>query len=218
MLYELRIYDAMPGRFGAVNDRLANYSSPFLRKHGMEILGFWTDEIGTSNRVTYIISFESMADCEAKWSAFRADPDWQRAFAETEKDGPLVGTVHNSFMRLTPYSPEPQVTSKVQELRVYEVVPGKMQALHERMANHTMGYLKKYGIDMIGFWTDAVGISNQLWWMIGYPSLAEREKRWSAFMVDPDWLKAVEESHRDGVLVSRAHNSILSPTPYSPRG
>ena len=71
MLYECRIYDAVPGNLPALNERFANHTTGFFRKHGIGMLGFWTDEIGTSNRLTYIVTFENMADREARWGAFQ---------------------------------------------------------------------------------------------------------------------------------------------------
>ena len=117
MLNELRIYETMPGKLPALNDRFANHTTGFFRKHGIGMLGFWTDEIGDSNKLTYILNFDSMADREQKWNAFQADRAWQEVRAETEQDGPFVARVLNTFMSLTSYSPEPKITTNVQELR-----------------------------------------------------------------------------------------------------
>ena len=217
MLYELRLYDATPGNLSKVNDRFGNHVYGCFKKYGIGILGFWTEEIGTSNRLTFIATAEDMGDREKKWREFSRDPDWLKALAESEVNGPLAATVQNTFMRLTPYSPEPKISSNIQELRIYDAVPGKMAALHERFANHTTGFFKKYEMDVIGYWTDEIGTSNRLTYMLGYESLADREKSWRAFAADPDWQKAVAESHRDGVLVAQSHNTILRPTSYSPR-
>ena len=217
MLYESRIYNAMPGKLPALNDRFASHTVGFFKKHGIGMLGFWTDEIGTSNRLTYILTFENMADREARWAAFQADPDWHQARAGTEGEGPLVATVENTFMRLTPYSPEPAINSNVQELRIYDAAPGKLPALHDRFANHTIRLFEKHGIENIGYWTEDVGTSNRLVYILGYPSLGDREKSWAAFGADPDWQKARAESETDGTLVRVSYHSIMRLTPYSPR-
>jgi hypothetical protein len=217
MLYELRVYDAMPGKLGALNDRFANHTIGFFKNHGIGIVGFWTAMIGTSNQLTYILSFDDMADREKKWGAFQADPGWHKARAESETDGPLNAHVQNSFMRLTPYSPQPKISTNLQELRVYQAVPGKLPALNARFADHTTHLFEKHGIKNIGYWTQDVGPSNQLFYMVGYDSLADREKNWAAFNADPDWQKARAESERDGPLTSQTHSSILQPTAYSPR-
>jgi len=217
MLYESRVYVAVPGKLPAINDRFANHTMGFFKNHGIGMMGFWTDEIGASNQMTYILSFDSMADREKKWAAFGADTGWQQVRAETERGGPLVAVVYNSFMRLTPYSPEPRLSSNIQELRVYDAVPGKLPGIHDRFSNHTMPLFEKHGIENIAYWTEDVGTSNRLVYMLGYPSLGDREKSWAAFQADPAWQKARAESEKDGPLVRVSHHSILRPTPYSPR-
>jgi hypothetical protein len=46
-----------------------------------------------------------MAAREKAWAAFRDDPDWQKAKAESEKGGVLVKNVESKFMTATDYSP-----------------------------------------------------------------------------------------------------------------
>src|SRR5438105_4437560 len=105
MLYELRVYDVVPGKLAALNDRFANVTIAFFEKYGINVVGFWTDEVGTSNRLTYMLAFEN-ADHRAKaWAAFRTDQERIAKFAETERDGPLVAKVTNTLMAPTKYSP-----------------------------------------------------------------------------------------------------------------
>ena len=105
MIYEVRIYDAMPGKMPALNDRFANITLDYFKKYGLNVVGFWTDEVGVSNRLTYMLSFEDSAAREKAWAGFRADQERVAAFAETERDGPLVAQIHNAIMRPTSYSP-----------------------------------------------------------------------------------------------------------------
>lgn len=217
MIYELRLYETVPGKLPALNDRFAKHTVGFFKKYGVGMLGFWIDEIGSTNLLSYIVSFESSSEREAIWTAFRGDPDWLKVRAETEKDGPLLARVRNTIMRLTPYSPEPVINSNIQELRVYQSMPGKLDALNARFANHTIPLFEKHGIENIGYWTDDVGTSEQLIYMLGYPSLGDREKSWASFQADPEWQKVRAETEKDGVLTAKAVNTIIRPTPYSPR-
>jgi hypothetical protein len=105
MIYELRIYDAAPGKLRALNERFANITLGFFAKHGIKSIGYWTDDVGVSGRLTYMIAFDDLAHRERAWAAFAADPDRIKAFAETESDGPLVARVENRIMRPTAYSP-----------------------------------------------------------------------------------------------------------------
>ena len=217
MLFENRVYTTVPGKLPALNDRFANHTIGFFKQYGVGMMGFWTDEIGVSNQLTYITTFDTMADRETKWAEFGSDTKRQQIFAETEVNGPLVALVENTFMRLTPYSPSPQLSSKVQELRVYDTLPGRLPALHDRFANHTMALFERHGIQNVAYWTEDVGTNNRLVYMLGYESLGDREKSWASFGADPDWKKAREESEADGSIVRRSRHRIMRLTDYSPR-
>lgn len=104
----------------------------------------------------------------------------------------------------------------IYELRVYEVVPGKMQALQKRFADITHGYFQKHGIKEVGYWTATIGTSNELIYMLAYENLAAREKAWAGFGADLERLKAFAETEKDGPMVARIRSSILAPTYFSP--
>lgn len=105
MLYELREYHVAPGRMEALNDRFANIGLGYFAKHGIEVIGFWTDVIGTTNRLTYMLRWEDMAHRERGWGQFAADEARLAEFKETEPDGPLVTLINNRLLAPTDYSP-----------------------------------------------------------------------------------------------------------------
>ena len=218
MIYEWRTYEALPGKLLALHTHL-EVAAGLFKKHGLGVVGFWTEEIGTAFQVTYMWIYENMEDRQKKVAAFAADAAWKQQVAmETEKEGPIVARIHNSMLQLTPYSPEPQLRTKVQEWRIYDAMPGRLPDLHNRFANHTLGLFEKHGITSIGYWTEVFGTNNRLVYMLGYPTLGEREKSWAAFMKDPDWQTARAESEKKGPLVAKVSSCILRPTAYSPRG
>ena len=103
------------------------------------------------------------------------------------------------------------------ELRTYSAMPGRLPDLHKLFAEITMGYFKKHGIQVVGFWTNEIGGSNdQLIYMLGYDSLADREKKWGAFLADPERLAKFAETEKNGPLVRRLTAHMLWPTAYSP--
>ena len=105
MIYELRNYEVMPGKLPALNDRFAKVTVPLFEKYGFKVVGFWTADVGTSGVLTYMLGFDDMAHRDKAWGAFRADPVRAKAFAESEKDGPLVVRITNTILRPTAYSP-----------------------------------------------------------------------------------------------------------------
>ncbi len=106
MLYELRIYTAVPGKLPNVNDRFRNHTLRIFEKHGIKSVGYWTYVIGPSNnQLVYLLEWKNMAEREQRWGAFGSDPEWLAVRQETEKDGPIVDRVENSFLKPTDYSP-----------------------------------------------------------------------------------------------------------------
>jgi len=105
MIYELRIYHCVPGRLPDLLKRFDTITLKIWQRFGIEQAGFWTTLVGDSNQsLTYLLKFDSLADREKKWNAFQADPEWHAARAETEKNGPIVAKVANSFLAPTSFS------------------------------------------------------------------------------------------------------------------
>ena len=105
MIYELRIYECVPGRLPDLNKRFSTITLKIWERHGIKQAGFWTTLIGKSNQTLYyMLAWESLADRETKWNKFQADPEWHSARAETEKNGAIVAKVTNYILGPTPYS------------------------------------------------------------------------------------------------------------------
>ncbi len=104
----------------------------------------------------------------------------------------------------------------IYELRIYHTVPGKLPALNARFQNHTLKMWEKFAIRQVGFWTPLIGDNNNdLYYILEWKDLAEREQKWNAFVANPDWLAIRAETEKDGPLVTHISNLILSPTAYS---
>ena len=104
----------------------------------------------------------------------------------------------------------------IYELRVYDCLPGRMPALLKRFNDHTLGIWERFGIRQAGFFTTMVGEnSNRLTYFLAWQSLAERESKWTAFVNDPEWHKARDESERDGPILANISSQFLTPTAFS---
>lgn len=106
-VFELRIYTAQPGKFEAMKARFREHIIPLFKKHGMEVVGFWTaaDAPKSADTLTYILAFPSREAAQKSWDAFRADPERARVWAETEKDGPINLKVESMFVNPIDFSP-----------------------------------------------------------------------------------------------------------------
>ena len=104
----------------------------------------------------------------------------------------------------------------IYELRIYRTMPGKLPALLDRFQNHTLRIWERFGIKQAGFWTTLVGESNQeLYYLLAWESLADREKKWNAFAADPEWHAKRAETEKDGAIVANVSNQFLAPTAFS---
>jgi hypothetical protein len=57
--------------------------------------------------------------------------------------------------------------------------------------------------------------NNDLHYLLAWGSLAERERVWEAFLADPAWLKARDDSERDGPIIANIKSAFLKPTAFS---
>jgi hypothetical protein len=104
----------------------------------------------------------------------------------------------------------------IYELRVYRCLPGRLPALLKRFENITLKLWDRHGIRQAGFFTTLIGESNQeLTYMVAWESLAEREKKWTAFQADPDWISARAKSEEDGQIIGNIVSQLLVPTAFS---
>lgn len=105
--------------------------------------------------------------------------------------------------------------SRVYELRIYYTENGRMDALIQRFTNHTTKLFEKHGMTNVGYWI-ATADPNKLLYILSYPSQEAREASWKAFREDPVWIKAKEESEKDGKIVAKVESIFMKTTDFSP--
>ncbi len=111
-LFELRTYKATEGRLHHLDARFRDHTIGLFAKHGMENLAYFhplADQEGASDTLIYIIAHKDKAARQASFAAFREDPDWReaRANSEARAGGSLTvkGGVTSQILRPTYFSP-----------------------------------------------------------------------------------------------------------------
>ncbi len=110
-VYELRIYHLRPGMQPKILDRFRTKEAAIFKRLGMQPVAYWLAVEGAAlvpgggGTLIYILRHHSREAAAASWARFGTDPEWLALKAETEKDGPIVATQDNSFMKLTDFSP-----------------------------------------------------------------------------------------------------------------
>ncbi len=59
----------------------------------------------STNTFIYILAHPDRETAQKNWAAFQADPEWRKAFAESEAQGTLTTKVESVFITPTDYSP-----------------------------------------------------------------------------------------------------------------
>jgi hypothetical protein len=226
-VYEMRVYYAAPGKLDALNSRFRDHTVALFAKHGMTNVGYFVP-VGDNKdgKLVYFLSYPSKEAREKSWKEFIADPDWKKAFAESEKDGKLVTKVEQKFLTATDYSPPLKIDSpggRVFELRTYTATKGNLSGLDARFKDHTIKLFEKHGMTNLVYWhllPDQKGAENTLVYLLAHKSQDAAKASFASFGKDPDWVAArkASEEKAGGSLTEKGGVvfEFLTPTDYSP--
>lgn len=227
-VYEMRVYYAAEGKLDALNARFKNHTMKLFEKHGITNVGYFVPLGNEQSKLVYFLSYPSKEARDKSWKAFGADPDWQKARAESEKNGKLVAKVETRFLTLTDYSPTPKPGSaagdRVFELRTYTATKGNLGRLNDRFKDHTMKLFEKHGMTNVAYWNvlkGQPGADTTLIYLLAHKNKDAAAKSFDAFRNDPDWKAAREASEKaGGGSLTEPKGGVVSeflkPTDYSP--
>ncbi|MBI2833258.1 MAG: NIPSNAP family protein [Acidobacteria bacterium] len=106
--------------------------------------------------------------------------------------------------------------ARVFELRTYTAADGRMEALLDRFRNHSMGLLKKHGIESIAYWVAVDDPQTTLVYIVAHPNREAAAKSWKEFGDDPEWKAVVQETQKEGALTKKIDRLFLEATDFSP--
>ena len=106
-VFELRIYKAPPGNLDNLHARFRNHTTRIFRKHGMEVVGYWspTSEEERADTLVYMLEHADQDTATASWQAFIGDPEWAEVAAASNANGQILGGIEAKYMVATDYSP-----------------------------------------------------------------------------------------------------------------
>jgi len=199
-VFEMRVYYAAEGKLDALHARFRDHTTALFEKHGITNIGYWTPVENSDRELIYFLAYPSREARDQSWKAFMADPQWQKAYKESEVDGKLVAKVVSKFFKATDYSPEIKPTApgdRIFELRTYTASPGNLDALHARFRNHTVKLFEKHGMTNVAYWSlmdDQAGADNTLLYILAHKSQDAAKASFAAFREDPAWIAARTQS------------------------
>jgi hypothetical protein len=100
MIWELRHYAIAPGRIADIHARFRDHLPPLLARHGIEVVGRWT-ATGDTERASfvYMMGYDDLAQREAQWREFYADPQWPDVRARSNGTSDMVTSIDITFLR-----------------------------------------------------------------------------------------------------------------------
>lgn len=220
--FEMRTYYCYPGKLEALKSRFRNHTLELFEKHGMTNIAYWEPQDNSDNKLVYLMAYPSRAARDSSWAAFSNDPQWKKVYQESHQDGPIVDSVINAFYHYSVFSPRLKAEDlgpRIFSLRTYYTHPGKLEALRNRFANHTLSIFERNGIHNLVYLdldSTQTGQDHILTYLVTFSDTTARRLSWDAFREDPDWKSAYSASIQDGKLVDSITDEILLATDFSP--
>ncbi|MFN0072690.1 MAG: NIPSNAP family protein [Chloroflexota bacterium] len=105
-MFELRTYEAVPGRSRDLERRFSDHTIHYFKKHGYRQVAYWRPVIGPSNQLLiYMLAWENYDERNRCNEAFQKDPEKEAAFAVSLASGPILERATNTVLRPTSFSP-----------------------------------------------------------------------------------------------------------------
>jgi hypothetical protein len=107
-IFELRTYESPNVRAGRRKIKMFNDAEAGIFKRlGMQPVFFGETMVGRNlPSLTYMLTFESLAEREKLWADFGADAEWKKLRAQPElADALIVSNISNTILRPLPFSP-----------------------------------------------------------------------------------------------------------------
>jgi hypothetical protein len=104
----------------------------------------------------------------------------------------------------------------IYEIREYTTVPGRMPALVKRFNEHTLGYFRKHGMEVVFLTLTELGSNsnNELVYVLRFDSYDDMVTKWAAMQADRGWQEARSASEVDGPIVATINRRVLSPAAF----
>jgi hypothetical protein len=95
------------------------------------------------------------------------------------------------------------------ELRIYDVYPGKMEAIQDRFRDHVIQLFLKHGMKITQFWEDIEEANNRLLYVVEHDNMELRNLNYDRFRNDPEWIEVKRISELDGTLVHKQESIFM---------
>lgn len=222
--HELRIYTVTRNKMDGVLERFHDTVEPVRRKHGITTIGYWSAP-GTTNGGTfaYLMAAASKEELQKQEKEFGSDAQFKEGYAASNaKHGKTVDKIVALPLIVdatTKFDFTSAKAARAFDLRIYSVLPGRIDAFRARWRDHAVPIYERHGLHSLGWWMadkkDADG-NDQFVCLLAGESIAVIEKSITEFHQDVEWLRVERETEANGKLHSGVIAYKLAPTGFSP--
>ena len=221
--HELRIYTVTSNKLDAVLERFRETVDPVRRMHAISTLGYWSAPgITNGGTFAYLMTAASQGELQRQEKEFGEDPKFKEGYAASNrKHGKSVDMITTLALAGDPTARMDLVPSKIArafDLRIYSVMPGKLDAFRNRWRDFAVPIYDRHGLHCIGWWVaeqkDAAG-HEQFVCLLAGESVPAIQKSISEFHQDPEWIRVEKETEAGGKLRSAVTAYKLTPTEFS---
>jgi hypothetical protein len=227
---ELRRYRL---RFGAPQARFADYGKilvPALNRAGVKPVGAFTLLVGPDSPSVYLLlshpDVESPRTLHARLAADAEYAKAAEALRTLPASDPLYVARESVLMEAFETMPTVELPkgpaaspSRVFELRVYtshsEAAGLKKIDMFEKAGE--LAIFRRVGLAPVFFARNLTGPAlPSLTYMVGFADMAARDKAWTTFGEDPEWVKLrAAPGYTNAEILTSTSNWLLRPTDYS---
>jgi hypothetical protein len=226
--YELRTYelrnDLQPAR---IQDFFKNHFMPAMKRQGIGPVGCFTVISGlTTPSLVAVIDYKSLADMQTAMERVNSDKEFMKAWQAFEAGGELPYSRYQSVL-LKAFETHPKIEvppadekrpPRVYELRTYESKNAfSLRTKIDMFNQEEIKIFRDCGFAPVFFGEAVFGARlPHLTYMVGFDSMAAREKAWDTFRDNPDWARVRgKPGWTDPEAVTNIHAAFLRPTNYS---
>ncbi|OGA18792.1 MAG: hypothetical protein A3I63_08825 [Betaproteobacteria bacterium RIFCSPLOWO2_02_FULL_66_14] len=104
----------------------------------------------------------------------------------------------------------------IYELRIYDIIPNRREALYDRFKKGALRLLGNHGFRIVDMWepTDA---REKLFYLVAWKDANEREVVWRAFRMDPAWQRLKTRTEAAGPMVTKMEYYLIQSVPFARR-
>lgn len=221
--HELRLYTVTSNKMDGVLERFRETVEPVRRTHGITTVGYWSAP-GTTNGGTfaYLMAAASQEALQKQEKEFGADPKFKEGYsASSQKHGRTVNKIVALPLTVdatAKFDFAASVKPRAFDLRIYSVMPGKLDAFRNRWRDFAAPIYERHGMHSIGWWVaekkNADG-HDQFVCLLAGDSVEAIQKAIGEFHKDAEWQRVEKETEKDGKLRSAVTAHKLIPTDIS---